>query len=42
LIPELMRRFEFELVPKEVPLRTENVWFVKQMNVECRVKLRAA
>ncbi|KAJ5268638.1 hypothetical protein N7505_004396 [Penicillium chrysogenum] len=40
LVPELVRRFDFELVDSKAPLETQNVWFVKQTNVECRVRLR--
>ncbi|KAJ5377210.1 uncharacterized protein N7496_004619 [Penicillium cataractarum] len=40
LIPELIRRFDFELVDEGVPLDTQNVWFVKQTNIQCRVRLR--
>ncbi|PNS18763.1 Isotrichodermin C-15 hydroxylase [Sphaceloma murrayae] len=38
VVPELVRRFDFELVRQE--LRTENNWFVKQMDFEVRVKVR--
>ncbi|KAJ6008900.1 hypothetical protein N7522_003916 [Penicillium canescens] len=40
LIPELIRRFDFELVNPEAPVKTHNVWFVKQLDVQCRVQLR--
>ncbi|KAJ5265325.1 hypothetical protein N7524_006343 [Penicillium chrysogenum] len=40
LVPELVRRFDFELVDSKAPLETQNVWFVKQTNVECRVRLQ--
>ncbi|KAK5230816.1 hypothetical protein LTR47_007371 [Exophiala xenobiotica] len=40
LIPELVRKFDFTLVHPERPLETENVWFVKQKNLDCYVSLR--
>jgi cytochrome P450 len=40
LIPELVRRFDFTLVDPNRPLEMENVWFVKQKNLECYVRLR--
>ncbi|RMJ23700.1 Cytochrome P450 [Aspergillus sp. HF37] len=39
LIPELITRFDFELTEPQAELETQNVWFVKQRNVMCRVKL---
>ncbi|KAK7892722.1 hypothetical protein LTR67_006959 [Exophiala xenobiotica] len=42
LIPELVRKFDFTLVHPERPLETENVWFVKQKNLDCYVSLRRA
>ncbi|KIX01993.1 uncharacterized protein Z518_07932 [Rhinocladiella mackenziei CBS 650.93] len=41
LIPELVRKFDFTLVHPEQPLETENVWFVKQKNLDCYVSLRS-
>ncbi|KAJ9608403.1 hypothetical protein H2200_007391 [Cladophialophora chaetospira] len=40
LIPELVRKFNFTLVDPNRPLESENVWFVKQKNLECYVSLR--
>ncbi|ETI27659.1 hypothetical protein G647_00108 [Cladophialophora carrionii CBS 160.54] len=40
LIPELVRKFDFTLVDPHRPLESENVWFVKQKNLECYVSLR--
>lgn len=40
LIPELIRRFDFELVDPESPVNTHNTWFVKQLDIQCRVQLR--
>lgn len=40
LIPELVRRFDFRLAHPEQLLEMENVWFVKQKNLECYVSLR--
>ncbi|KAF2646987.1 cytochrome P450, partial [Lophiostoma macrostomum CBS 122681] len=40
LIPELVRNFDFELVDKQAPLESENIWFVRQKNVNCRVSMR--
>jgi hypothetical protein len=42
LIPQLIRRFDFELVDPEAEAKTQNVWFVKQLDIECRVRLRNA
>ncbi|KAK5462864.1 hypothetical protein LTS15_002576 [Exophiala xenobiotica] len=38
VIPQLARHFDFELVTKE--WKTRNVWFVKQEQFECRIRLR--
>ncbi|KIV80341.1 hypothetical protein PV11_07847 [Exophiala sideris] len=40
VIPELVRRFDFTLADSRRPLETENVWFVKQKNLDCYVSLR--
>ncbi len=40
LIPELVRKFDFTLVDPNRQLESENVWFVKQKNLECYVSLR--
>ncbi|KAJ4509695.1 Pisatin demethylase [Exophiala dermatitidis] len=40
LIPELVRKFDFTLVDPDRPLEIENVWFVKQKNLECFVTER--
>ncbi|KIW96446.1 uncharacterized protein Z519_03515 [Cladophialophora bantiana CBS 173.52] len=40
LIPELVRKFDFALVDPNRPLEMENVWFVKQKNLDCYVSLR--
>ena len=42
LIPELVREFDFSLVKQGMVLETEDVWFVKQTNILCRVKVRGA
>lgn len=41
LIPELVQHFDFTLVHPEQDLESQNVWFVKQKNLLCRVALRA-
>lgn len=38
LVPDLIRRFHFELVDDDVPLECHNAWFVKQKNISCRVR----
>lgn len=40
VIPELVRRFDFELVHND-DLKCKNVWFVKQENLICRVYERS-
>ncbi|KAI1610627.1 cytochrome P450 oxidoreductase [Exophiala viscosa] len=40
LIPELVRWFDITLADPKQPLETENVWFVKQKNLDCYVSLR--
>ncbi|PSK59404.1 Isotrichodermin C-15 hydroxylase [Elsinoe australis] len=40
VVPELVRRFDFELCRPGRELRTENNWFVKQMDMEVRVRVR--
>jgi cytochrome P450 len=40
LVPELVRNFDFELVNPDAELELENIWFVRQKNVHCRVSLR--
>ncbi|KAL3485860.1 cytochrome P450 [Aspergillus germanicus] len=40
LIPQLIRRFDFELVDPGTQAKTQNVWFVKQLDIQCRVRLR--
>ncbi len=42
LIPQLVRNFEFELTEPGADWNTENVWFVKQTNFNCRIKVRAS
>jgi hypothetical protein len=42
LIPELIRRFDFTLAYPKRKVTTENVWFVKQMDIEVKVHLRAS
>lgn len=39
LIPQLIRRFDFELVEAVTDVKTQNVWFVKQLDIKCRVRL---
>jgi len=38
LIPRLVRLFNFEMADEE--LRTDNKWFVKQLNFKCRISSR--
>jgi len=38
LIPQLVRRFSFELERKDKPWKTANYWFVKQLDFMVRVK----
>ncbi|KAF2267775.1 cytochrome P450 [Lojkania enalia] len=40
LVPALVRKFDFELVDPGVELQCENIWFVKQKNVFCKVRMR--
>ncbi|KEF54568.1 uncharacterized protein A1O9_09010 [Exophiala aquamarina CBS 119918] len=40
LVPELVRRFDFELANPAEELQTHNVWFVKQTNIFVRVAKR--
>jgi cytochrome P450 len=40
LIPQLVRRFDFELENREKPWTTANYWFVKQGDFNMRVKAR--
>jgi len=40
LIPQLVRRFDFELEQPEKQWTTENYWFVKPVDFRLRVKLR--
>ena len=42
LVPELVKKFDFELVHPDRELETRNAWFVKQTNLEVRVKMRKA
>jgi cytochrome P450 len=37
IVPELIRRFNFTLTDPHVEIKMENVWFVKQKNIYCRV-----
>ncbi|KAJ9646931.1 hypothetical protein H2204_000623 [Knufia peltigerae] len=39
-LPEIVSRFDFELLKPLEELKTENVWFVKQKNFACWVSLR--
>jgi len=41
LIPQLVRRFSFELERKDKPWKTANYWFVKQLDFMVRVKERS-
>jgi len=41
-VPELIRRFDFNLINPDDALQTQNVWFVKQKNFNCRVALRSS
>jgi cytochrome P450 len=41
LIPQLVRMFDFEITHPAGQLKLENVWFVRQTNFNCRVRLRA-
>ncbi|KAB8256643.1 cytochrome P450 [Aspergillus pseudonomiae] len=40
LIPRIIRRFDFELANPHMKLETSNVWFVKQTNVQIRLRER--
>lgn len=40
LIPELVAKFDFTLAHPEQALETENVWFVKQKNLDCYISMR--
>jgi hypothetical protein len=40
VVPELIRRFSFTLVDPNAELRMENVWFVKQKNINCYITAR--
>jgi cytochrome P450 len=42
LIPQLIRNFDFELEKPDQEWETVNVWFAKQKNFNCRIKLRAS
>lgn len=37
LIPELIRRYDFELIGMDGGLETQNVWFVKPTNFFCNI-----
>lgn len=39
-VPELIRRFEFEMVPLDATWTTKNRWFVKPDEFKCKVRLR--
>jgi len=41
LIPQLVRNFDFDLAEPDADWKTVNVWFVKQTNFNCKLKLRA-
>jgi cytochrome P450 len=41
LIPQLVRNFDFDLAEPGADWETVNVWFVKQTNFNCKIKLRA-
>jgi cytochrome P450 len=38
LVPNLIRSFQFELADQNLEPECENVWFVKQKNILCRVR----
>lgn len=38
LVPNLIRTFQFELVDQNLEPECENVWFVKQKNILCKVR----
>ncbi|KAJ5805942.1 uncharacterized protein N7503_003544, partial [Penicillium pulvis] len=38
LVPNLIRAFHFELVNQNLEPECENVWFVKQKNIRCKVR----
>lgn len=40
LIPELIRRYDFELIGMDGGLETQNVWFVKPTNFFCKIMKR--
>jgi len=37
-VPNLIRTFHFELVDQNLEPECENVWFVKQKNIRCKVR----
>ncbi len=39
VVPELLRRFNFTLVDPNAEIEMENVWFVKQKNINCYVSI---
>lgn len=41
LIPQLVRRFDFEIESQDQPWKTTNYWFVKQVDFNVRVKARS-
>ncbi|KIX05577.1 uncharacterized protein Z518_06449 [Rhinocladiella mackenziei CBS 650.93] len=40
VVPELIRRFDFTLADPHAEIQMENVWFVKQKNLNCYVSTR--
>ncbi len=40
VIPELVRRFDFELATADTTYRTKNYWFVKPVDFRVRVRAR--
>lgn len=40
LVPQLVRKFDFDLAIPGEAWETRNVWFVKQHGFNCRVKAR--
>ncbi|OBT68006.1 hypothetical protein VE03_01548 [Pseudogymnoascus sp. 23342-1-I1] len=40
LIPELVRRYDFELIGMDGGLETQNIWFVKSINFFCKIMKR--
>jgi hypothetical protein len=40
IIPQLIRRFDFELEEPQKELHCRNYWFVKQTDLRCKLSIR--